>query len=303
MTPAETFWLRVQRRAATLQPDMARALLAAFARLRDALSAHELARLIAVGDVEAVVQQILGEPALQAIFAPFRAKLQLSTRDAVAWFAKDLPGDAKAIGVMFDVLSPHVVEGMRRLDLSTLAGLKDDARDVARSVLQEGLAKGVNPRETARQLRASVGLGANQLEWVANYRAKLEAGESVTGYALRDRRLATRTPAQIDTAVAAYQRRLIALNAETTARTATLDAMKLGQDLAWRDAAEKGLLADGVTLWKQWKGVMDDRERDEHIAMEGETVPMEMPYSNGEMIPGESTYNCRCVSIVFARAE
>jgi hypothetical protein len=28
-------------------------------------------------------------------------------------------------------------------------------------------------------------------------------------------------------------------------------------------------------------------------------VPFDDTYSNGEMVPGESTYNCRCVSIVF----
>jgi len=46
---------------------------------------------------------------------------------------------------------------------------------------------------------------------------------------------------------------------------------------------------------------MDSRERDSHIAMEGDTVPWDQLYSNGQMIPGDTEYNCRCVSIYRQR--
>ena len=101
------------------------------------------------------------------------------------------------------------------------------------------------------------------------------------------------TPTQIDRMVKAYQGKLQAWEAETTARTAALDSQRLGQRLSWQDAADKmGIGTDRMV--KTWHGVMDDRERPEHLAMEGETVPFDSPYSNGEMTPGDSTYNCRC---------
>lgn len=44
---------------------------------------------------------------------------------------------------------------------------------------------------------------------------------------------------------------------------------------------------------KTWSGVLDDRERDEHVAMEGETVGIDEEFSNGLQYPSEP--NCRCV--------
>jgi SPP1 gp7 family putative phage head morphogenesis protein len=47
---------------------------------------------------------------------------------------------------------------------------------------------------------------------------------------------------------------------------------------------------------KQWSGVLDDKERDEHVAMEGETVGIDEEFSNGLQYPSEP--NCRC-SLLF----
>lgn len=59
----------------------------------------------------------------------------------------------------------------------------------------------------------------------------------------------------------------------------------------------------GVLLYKEWVSTMDGRTRDSHMAMNGETVPMDEPYSNGLMQPGDpdgdpgQTVNCRCNEI------
>lgn len=45
-------------------------------------------------------------------------------------------------------------------------------------------------------------------------------------------------------------------------------------------------------FFKTWFGVMDEKERDEHVAMEGETVLIDEPFSNGLLYPSEP--NCRC---------
>jgi len=60
----------------------------------------------------------------------------------------------------------------------------------------------------------------------------------------------------------------------------------------------------GFTL-KTWNGMLDKRERDSHIAMEGTTIPIEQPFDvNGSflMMPGDWQFNpdpaevvnCRC---------
>lgn len=56
----------------------------------------------------------------------------------------------------------------------------------------------------------------------------------------------------------------------------------------------------GRQFTKTWRGALDDRERDEHVAMEGETVGVAEPFSNGLQFPSEP--NCRCV-LVYQEAE
>lgn len=48
----------------------------------------------------------------------------------------------------------------------------------------------------------------------------------------------------------------------------------------------------GRTFTKTWSGVLDDRERDEHVELEGETVAVDEVFSNGLDFPSEP--NCRC---------
>jgi hypothetical protein len=135
---------------------------------------------------------------------------------------------------------------------------------------------------------------------VENYRKALTGeGRSPLNYKLRDKRYDKRvgsmTPEQVDRAVNAYQRRMETFHANTVARTATVDAQRLGNHLAWEDAVEQGFV-DGQRLFKTWITVQDDRVRDEHAAMQGERVPWDAVFSNGEEVPGESTWNCRCVA-------
>lgn len=55
----------------------------------------------------------------------------------------------------------------------------------------------------------------------------------------------------------------------------------------------------GLVDMKQWVTARDDRVRDEHAAMDGETVPLDATFSNGLEGPGEP--NCRCVIITPVR--
>jgi SPP1 gp7 family putative phage head morphogenesis protein len=48
----------------------------------------------------------------------------------------------------------------------------------------------------------------------------------------------------------------------------------------------------GQKFTKTWSAVGDERTRDEHAAMDGETVAIDAAFSNGLQAPGEP--NCRC---------
>lgn len=58
--------------------------------------------------------------------------------------------------------------------------------------------------------------------------------------------------------------------------------------------------ADGIILERTWIATNDSRTRHSHAVLDGETKPIDTPFSNGLMYPGdpngrpEETWNCRC---------
>jgi hypothetical protein len=312
VTAAErALWQKVQRRARDVSPELAAAMLRAFARLRDSMSEAELSRAIALGFAERIFAEILTHAVLDVAFQPVRQRLRETIVRGVPYYAKGLPGKVGGeVSIGFDTLSPKVVEAIRALETRVITTLQEDIRAMVRQVVERGLIAGAAPKTIARELRAVIGLAPNQEQAVENFRLALRGENphaSPTDYKLRDKRFdrtvaqGNLTEAQVEKMTAAYRKRWIAHNADTNARTASLDAQKLANRLSWQESIDRGFV-DGSRLEKTWRGVMDDRERPEHIAMEGETVPFALPYSNGEDVPGASTFNCRCVSIYKVRA-
>lgn len=80
--------------------------------------------------------------------------------------------------------------------------------------------------------------------------------------------------------------------AKTIARTEVLGVTQKGTLEGYRQA--------NMPV-KIWVTVMDDRTRDSHAEMDGEEVPIDMPFSNGLNFPGDQSgdasevCNCRCV--------
>lgn len=291
MSPRDReLWFQVQRRANALSPDLARELLDAYRVIRESLSDAELARLITSGQFDQIVDDAL----LDRAFGPLRQKIVAAVESGFKSNAPNLPKAGKVDGrlaVMFDTLNPRVIGAVRELDSRVINTLREDVRDTVRAYVENGLRDGKAPKAIAREIRSVIGLTPNQLEMSDEYRVKLS---------LRTRK--PLTEAQIDTKVAAYERRALAHSANTNARTAALDSLKLGQQLSWDDAIAKGIL-NPTMLWKRWVTVGDDRVRDSHQAMNGEEVPYGNTYSNGDEIPGESDFNCRCISRVFIKPQ
>jgi hypothetical protein len=309
MTPAEAvFWRRLMRRVALLEPDMVRPVFKALEILRGVVSEASFTRLIVAGDTEGALA-LLDDAIKAGALSPVSAEVARQTQGAVATFGKVLPLPAsETAGIVFNVLNPRMVDAVRALDTKVVQVLTDDVKATVRQVTERGIRAGVNPRETARSLRDVIGLGPTQEKEVDNFRAALEGrdGRNPFDYAKRDRRFdasirkGTLTPAQIDKQVDIYRKRRIALNAETVARTAALDAQKAGQRMAWESAIERGIVERGDLL-KRWAGTLDSRERQSHLDMEGETVGCDDLFSNGQLVPGDTEYNCRCLAVYFVR--
>lgn len=318
MTPAQLALLvRTQGAIGRLRPDMAVALVRAWATITASFNESELMALIEHGYTERLIAEALSEQMLDRALIPMRERMRDVVRSGFTYTIPQLPRGGKidgTIGVMFDHLTPDVQSAIRTLESPILSRLKQEVRDVVRERVRLGLVAGEAPRTIARDFRNIIGLGPTQYQEVRNYRDALMGlnGRSITDYKLSDataRRLLAKgelTPAQVERYTEAYRKRRIALNAETTAKSAAQQAFRVGQRISWQSAQEAGMVPDGYVLMKQW--VHFDQQPDprlEHIAMgKLPPVPFDSPYTNGDMVAGESDpWNCKCLDRTFvARA-
>ena len=86
------------------------------------------------------------------------------------------------------------------------------------------------------------------------------------------------------------------------ARTAVTGAQNAGRQTRMEEAEEE-LAEYGIEMQKRWDAVLDDRTRDAHQDLDGETIPVDEPFHNefGDiMFPGDphadgaNVWNCRC---------
>lgn len=327
MTPAERFIARVRRRLSALQPEAASAylrglrILVEWAGKRDverAVSvAYSTARTVGAGALpvamDDALRPLMTDGVIDAAFSRFRAVTQGAVGDGVMYFARDVPGAQRFdVNVNFGVLQPRVVEAIRTMDDRVTERLRGEVRASYRGIMEQAYVDGIGPRQAAGRVRHLLGLAPNELRQVANFRAALSGkdGRDWRTYTARDRRYDRTiakalqggglTPERIDAMVEAYARKRLALSAEAHARTTMLNASKAGQQASWQSAVDQGII-DGSLLSKEWITVGDSKVRPDHVEMRGEVAAFDQPYSNGQVVPGESEWNCRCWSRIFAR--
>lgn len=82
------------------------------------------------------------------------------------------------------------------------------------------------------------------------------------------------------------------------ARTTVTSAENKGRFDSYQKAE-----SDGIILERIWLATNDSRTRHSHAVLDGETKPIDAPFSNGLMYPGDPNgepseiYNCRCALI------
>lgn len=325
---------RIRARATRAAPELARRELAAYRVIRQVLSEEELVRAIDAGRVEAMIADLLSDRAMDPAMQSLRLLMEQTIVDAARGQRVVLPSSLQP-GV-FGVLSDRIIQSSRELQTVAIDRLKVAVRETVRQAVVEGIEAGVNPRTVAREVRASVGLSPTQERWVANFRRELETGDraalnrvlakeqirrpdgariSRSGHAgnqgltqLQLQRLSARLgtdplpPDQVNTLVEAYRRRLLALNAEAHSRTIALQSQKVSQQATWEDLIARGQV-DPTRVRRTWLIVGspngDGRNRPEHREMDGQVVRWGERYSNGQMVPGETDWSCRCLERIW----
>lgn len=222
-----------------------------------------------------------------------------------------LPKAAVTAPVVFSLVNPRVGAYINNYVGQMIREVSDETVKAVQIAVNQGVITGRNPRQIARDFRSSIGLTSRQEQTVQRLRAALEKGEAgyvnslttVTDSAKNAVSAGKLSESQIDKIVEQTRLRYVKQRTETIARTESLRATSVGQDLAVREGQITGAISN--ELLKRWLYRHDTRTRDAHISA-GETngwIPMNRPFSTPLgplMFPRDpngsasNTINCRC---------
>ncbi len=293
----------------SIEPRLRRRFLEMIDAIRAELSIEALATLIREGRLEEAVD--IYERA-STIFARDLTEAFTDSGKSTGAFVSD----ALDILVGYDQFDPRAVEYAASNELDVVREFTEEQRDVTRRVIAEGVARGTNPIEQAREIREAIGLTERQEAAVQAYREQLENGSSqALDRALRDRRFDSTvqtsidsgkplSKTQIDKMVTRYRERYLKYRSEVIARTEALRAVNAGSEEMFRQVIESGdIRHDQVE--RSWHTADDERVRDAHREMRVAVVGIGEPFVDGDgnelMFPGdpaappETTIQCRCV--------
>lgn len=301
--------------------------------IRDNVTLNEIARLLELGQVGAVIDLLAMDP---VTWAPLQEQIRASYLAGGLAGAAQIGAVSTAVGgklvMRFNVRAPRAEEWLRRFSSERIVETAQSQREMARRVLTEQLAAGVNPRtaaldligridrRTGNRVGGFIGLTDQQAQWIKSARAELEAlDERYLERKLRDKRfdakfkraIATGRPmpkADIDAAITQMQARAERYRGETIARTESINALRAGQEQAISQAVEQaGVLPEDIE--RKWDATGDGRTRPDHARMEGQKrgygVPFTAPDGSKLMYPGDSslgapgsqTIQCRCRAV------
>jgi SPP1 gp7 family putative phage head morphogenesis protein len=180
---------------------------------------------------------------------------------------------APTFNMRFDVANPMAVDWANKHAAQLVTDVTERARASIRRVVADGIANGVTPRDTAKIIRATIGL------------TERDAGAVMAEHLTL---LAKNVSADIAADKAErYAAKLIRSRAMTIARTETMRASNEGQKQLWNQAREKGLLSG-----KEKKVWIASDPCDDCEAVDGEIVGIDEDFSVGDEPPLHP--NCRC---------
>lgn len=198
--------------------------------------------------------------------------------------------DAKAKAATFDPFNSRTANTVREYTGDLIREVSESTRAGIITALQETDALGYGPTKQARFIRDMLGLTEQQMKAVVNFRDQLEQQRNAPLNELgkprgmtkaANRRLSATERAivrrhireghlsqqKIDEMVDRYYRSLLNRRAQNIARTESLTAATMGQNEAWTQAQEQGVLDSDVK--RKWLPTRDARTRDAHSSVPG----------------------------------
>lgn len=323
-------WDALNALAESMSPMIARAFYAAVGNVRRGVVTSSLERALDRGNLDEAVTLLLGVASDDyTIWASLAGAKRSAVVSLGATVSAAVPLMRVAVGPPHPFAwNPHTEAIGRALEqdgLRLMTEVSNATRRGIREYLIANITAGQNPRTLIPELAGRVvdgkrvggvlGLTAQQARAVANYRLGLERAQfarsdntDVLSRALRDARwdgavkraMHSSTPLDpkmIDRMVDRYSARMLAYRAETIARTESLRAMQVAQQLVWEQAVKRGAV-DANRTTKTWMTCRDERVRHEHAAMHLKTIPFNAYFDTedtGRIWAPPRAVNCRCL--------
>lgn len=272
--------------------------------------------------VLAKIVELLEQGQLESAFTLIEGSIKSFANNVIPFYT--VVGQAAAshltgllsVTVDFDQVNTRAVRLMQQSRLRLINEFTSDQRDAVRTIMIDGISRGMNPKQQAKNFATLIGLSRQQLQAVENYRKLLEQNSAETlRRTLRDRRFDRTvdnardtgiglTNDQIDRMVNRYAERQLNFRARTIARTEALRVIHEANDEALQQAVDSGSLGENELIQK-WVTASDERVRNSHSSMNGQKRPFGKPFISGDgnslKYPGDSSapasevINCRCV--------
>ena len=306
---------RIERIISAQEAGFIRAFLDAVRTIVDSSTIEVLEDLLLQGRVEEALE------ALDAAARLLGNQYGQSFAAAASDTAQFLSAEALTVTVSFDQTNVRAVNAINRNRLRLIREFTGEQRRAVRTALQNGIARGINPRQQAIEFRQSIGLTERQVQAVENYRRLLTQGranglpsEAALTRALRDgrgdrsilRAIRNNQPlpaAQVESLVERYRNNYIRYRSEVIARTEALRSAHEGTEEMYQQAIDDGQIQAGQ-LRRRWVTAADERVRDSHQALNGEVRMIgevweaaggTLRFPGDPDAPPEETVQCRCV--------
>lgn len=301
--------------------------------LRSGVSLADVIEALEAGDIERALRAFNLDP---AALRPLERAIATAYETAGGQIAANISAAAGRAGLntvlRFNLRNPRAERWLAEMSSRNVTAILEDQRSAIREALRAGMEAGRGPRNTAldivgrvskqtgRRVGGTIGLTGQQSGYVASARAELASGDpaQMRNYltrSLRDKRfdatvrraIENGVPVDADTitrATGRYSDRLLKLRGDTIARTESLQALNAGQNQAFRQAIDDGMVeADAVT--KEWDSAGDGRVRDSHASMDGQTVNMDEAFTSPSgarlMHPLDSSLGAPASEIIACR--
>jgi len=320
--------VRIEQLTKEFEPKLKLAFLEAIADITARAELKRIVERLEQGDVPGAIDAVHLDPAaFRALDGAIASAFDAGGKSTIDNLPRLRDPRGGEFVVRWDARNIRAEIWLRNHSSNLITRITEDQRTAIRTILEQGMIDGRNPRSTAldiigrvnrvtgRREGGIIGLSGPQTQAVQKALEELRSDDPsiMARYLSRKRRdkrfdaavrkaMDAGRPVDAETAskiIGRYRARLLDLRGETIARTETMAALNQSGVEAMRQAVDSGAVrADAVT--KTWHTARDPRVRDSHAAQDRQSVGLSELFSNGLAYPGDpaggaaETANCRC---------